>query len=64
MSHSAPEFDPDPMPQPPEAPDWEACCGNGCEPCILDDYYLAMDAYRQRMREWRARHPDTATGQD
>jgi len=49
----------DPMPEPPPQPDLEACCGNGCDPCIFDLYDLAMDRYRQALREWRARHPDT-----
>ncbi|MEJ6001169.1 oxidoreductase-like domain-containing protein [Paucibacter soli] len=50
---------PDPMPTPPPQPDLEACCGNGCEPCIFELHELAMDAYRQALRAWRARHPDT-----
>ena len=48
----------DPMPQPPVQPDLDACCGNGCDPCIFDTYDLEMDAYRQAMRAWRARHPE------
>ncbi len=46
----------DPMPQPPEPPDLNDCCGNGCDPCIFDRHDLAMDAYRQALRAWRARH--------
>ncbi|MDM0106563.1 oxidoreductase-like domain-containing protein [Variovorax sp. J22R24] len=38
-------------------PDFEDCCGNGCEPCIFDLHDLAMDRshgaiprrHRQRM---------------
>lgn len=52
--------DPDPMPVPPPVPDIDACCGNGCDPCIFDLHDLAMDEYRQAMRAWRARHPDRA----
>lgn len=49
------------MPQPPEAPDLDACCGNGCDPCIFDTHDLAMDAYRQALRAWQARQQaDTA----
>lgn len=48
----------DPMPMPPPPVDFDACCGNGCDPCILDQHDLAMDAYRQALRAWRARHPD------
>jgi len=47
------------MPMPPVQPELEACCGNGCEPCIFELHDLAMDAYRQALRAWRARHPDT-----
>lgn len=46
------------MPQPPHQPDLDACCGNGCDPCVFDLHDLAMDAYRQAMRAWRARHPE------
>jgi hypothetical protein len=49
--------DPDPMPQPPPQPDLDACCGNGCSPCIFDLYDLAKDEYLQALRAWRARHP-------
>jgi hypothetical protein len=52
--------DDDPMPVPPPQPDFELCCGNGCDPCIFDLHDLAMDAYRQELRAWRARHPDAA----
>jgi hypothetical protein len=50
--------DPDPMPQPPPELDLDACCGNGCDPCIFDLYDLAMDRYREALRAWRARHPE------
>ena len=53
------DADPDPMPQPPPQPDLDACCGNGCDPCVFDYYDLAMDEYRQALRAWRARHPET-----
>lgn len=57
-----PNSDLDPMPLPPVQPDLDACCGNGCEPCIFDLYDLEMDKYRQAMRAWRARHPDGTQG--
>ena len=50
----------DPMPQPPATPDLDACCGNGCDPCIFDLHELAMDQYRQALRAWRARQPQAA----
>ena len=56
MSTSVP--DPDPMPQPPFQPDLDACCDNGCDPCIFDLYDLELDKYRQALRAWRARHPE------
>ena len=49
----------DPMPQPPVTPDLDACCGNGCDPCIFDLHGLAMDQYRQALRAWRARQAPT-----
>lgn len=62
-SHSLQEAAPgpaaDPMPQPPPEPDFDACCGNGCDPCIFDLHDLEMDRYRQALRAWRERHPDT-----
>lgn len=48
-----PDPDPDPMPQPPPEPDFDACCGNGCSPCIFYLHYLAMDEYRRALRAWR-----------
>jgi len=54
MSEPAPTHD-DPMPLPPEAPDINACCGSGCDPCIFDAHDMAMDDYRQRLRAWQAR---------
>ena len=50
-----------PMPTPrPAQPDFELCCGNGCDPCIFDLHELEMDKYRQALRAWRARHPEAA----
>lgn len=45
----------DPRPEPPVTPDLDACCGNGCDPCIFDLHDLAMDQYRQALRAWEAR---------
>lgn len=55
---SNPDPDVDPLPQPPPQPDIDACCGNGCDPCIFDLHDLAMERWRQAVREWRARHPE------
>ena len=54
-STTAPESDPDPKPQAPQPPELDACCGNGCDPCIFDLHDLAMDEYRQALRAWQAR---------
>ena len=51
--------DADPMPVAPPPPDFDLCCGNGCDPCIFELHDLAMDAHRQALRAWRLRHPDT-----
>lgn len=51
----------DPLPIAPPQPDFDLCCGNGCDPCIFDLHDLAMDAYRQALRAWRARHPEAAS---
>ena len=59
---TSPDALPDPMPQPPEQPDLDACCGNGCDPCIFDSYDLAMDEYRQALRAWKTRN-ETPAGQ-
>ena len=48
----------DPMPLPPHQPDRDACCGNGCDPCIVALHDLSMDGYRQALRAWRARNPE------
>ncbi len=56
--------DHDPMPEPPEAPDINACCGSGCDPCIFDAHDMAMDGYRQALRAWRERQAAAGTGTD
>lgn len=59
MQQQPSEQDLDPMPQPPEPPDINACCGSGCDPCIFDAHDLAMDAYRQALKAWQSRNADT-----
>ena len=48
----------DPRPEPPEPPAPEACCNSGCIPCVYDLYNEAMDAYREALKAWKARHPE------
>ncbi|MBI5924115.1 MAG: hypothetical protein HY836_00785 [Aquabacterium sp.] len=43
------------MPHPPEQPDINDCCGNGCDPCIFDRHDMAMDEYRRALHAWQAR---------
>jgi hypothetical protein len=50
--------DDDPRPTPPERPADEACCGRGCPHCVYDVYDQAMTRYEERLREWKARHPE------
>lgn len=50
----------DPRPVPPVEPALEDCCGNGCDPCIFDLHYAAMDRYRAELAAWEARHVQNA----
>jgi len=50
--------DSDPRPQPPEAPGPNECCGSGCPLCVLDLYADELALYRQRLADWKTRHPD------
>lgn len=47
----------DPRPQPPREPALEECCKGGCEPCVFDRYYEALERYREALSEWLGRHP-------
>ncbi|WP_267223272.1 oxidoreductase-like domain-containing protein [Dyella silvae] len=47
----------DPPPTPPQRPDDEDCCGQGCVPCIFDLYDEAMGRYREELAAWKERHP-------
>ena len=53
-----PPLDDDPLPQPPPALDDDACCGQGCDPCILEYFADAQERYRAALREWQRRHPE------
>jgi hypothetical protein len=50
--------DADAPPVAPVEPDFEACCGNGCEPCIFDIYAMERERYLAALREWERRHRD------
>jgi hypothetical protein len=45
----------DPRPVEPAPPDDDACCGNGCEPCIYDLYNAERERYFAALRAWEAR---------
>lgn len=47
--------DNDPAPLPPEPLPDDACCGNGCDPCVFDFYYAEVEQYRAELRAWQAR---------
>ena len=48
------------MPQPPVWPGDDACCGDGCDPCIFDLHADAQARYRSALAAWQARHPEPA----
>jgi len=47
--------DHDPKPEPPPQPDGNACCGQGCNPCIFDLYEMARESYEAKLRAWEER---------
>ena len=51
----------DPRPVPPREPALEECCKGGCEPCVFDRYYDALERYRDALQEWLQRHPDSVS---
>ena len=55
MSSIAPASNDDPPPQAPVEPDLDACCGNGCDPCIFDIYSAERERYLAALRAWQAR---------
>ena len=59
---AAPDLAPadDPMPQPPAPLPDDACCGNGCDPCVFDFYYAEQAAHRAALQAWRARQTEVA----
>lgn len=47
----------EPAPLPPPEPEPGACCQSGCEPCVYDLYWEAVDRYEQALAAWQERHP-------
>lgn len=50
--------EPDPKPRPPEKPLPGDCCDSGCDSCVFTVYAEELEAYAQRLADWRQRHPD------
>jgi hypothetical protein len=56
--------DDDPMPEPPDPVDPNACCSSGCEWCVLDLHAQDEARYRSALAAWQQRrgqgqHSDT-----
>ncbi|MFA5662450.1 oxidoreductase-like domain-containing protein [Castellaniella sp.] len=45
----------DPRPCPPEEPDLNACCGNGCTPCVFDIWAEEKRAWEKAVQNWESR---------
>lgn len=50
----------DPEPEAPEPPADGACCGSGCENCVLDVYQAELSAYRLKHWQWTQRQATSA----
>ena len=53
---------PDPRPMPPRTPDPDECCQSGCDPCVYDAYWEAVEEYEKALAEWETRHAKGAAG--
>ena len=47
-------------PEPPTQPALEDCCNSGCERCVFDVYYEALERYREALRVWQSQHSESA----
>ncbi|MDN5923823.1 MAG: oxidoreductase-like domain-containing protein [Xanthomonadales bacterium] len=50
----------DPRPLPPEEPDPEDCCGEGCVRCIYDTFDAKVERYKAALAAWLERHPEAS----
>ncbi len=48
----------DTRPLPPREPALEECCQRGCEPCVFDLYYEAMERYPAALQAALKRYPE------
>jgi len=60
MGESQP--DDDPRPVVPPQPDLDACCGQGCTPCIFDLYEMERERYEAKLRAWEERQAARGRG--
>ena len=57
-----PDDSSDPRPAaPPEPEPWE-CCQSGCDTCVYDRYWDAVERYEQALAQWEHRHPGVILG--
>ncbi|MEK6593207.1 MAG: oxidoreductase-like domain-containing protein [Pseudomonadota bacterium] len=43
-------------PEPPREPEpWE-CCQSGCDPCVYDRYWEALDRHERALQVWQMRY--------
>jgi hypothetical protein len=52
---TADERSEEPPPASPPEPEPGACCQSGCDPCVYDLYWQAVDRYEEALAEWKAR---------
>lgn len=45
----------DTKPEPPPEPEAWECCQNGCDPCIYDRYWQALERYEHALEAWQMR---------
>ena len=64
LDDAADGHDDDPPPPAPVMPDLDACCGQGCDPCIFDLYDAARQRHQVALQAWRARHGRSGPRQD
>ncbi len=52
----------DPPPVAPTPPDFDECCGSGCNPCIFDLHDQALERYRAELLAWTSRQQARGDG--
>ena len=54
MPPASESFHDDPKPQPPQAPETWECCHSGCDPCVYDLYWQALERYEAALKQWES----------